>query len=156
MLKRTFCLSLVSALLVVSVSASAAEPATPSDAVATRQALMDASAAAAGLSAAMLKQEMPYNAAAAKSAITTLWAVSHTLGPLFENKSNNSDTSASPKVWSDHSGFKKELEAYIADANVAMKASGKDGPADLAAFKSVMPAVLHHCKACHQDYKIKK
>lgn len=156
MLKRTVSLSLMSALLVASVTTSAAASTTTTDAITTRQALMDASAAAAGLSAAMLKKEMPYNATAAKSAITTLWAASHAIGPLFEKKSDSGDTSASPDIWTDHAGFEKELQAYIADTNAAMKVSGKDGPADLAAFKQVMPAVLNHCKACHQDYKIKK
>lgn len=158
MFKRTFLLPalITMALLSTSVSAISAEADSTQDDISARQALMDASAAAAGLSAAMLKKEMPYNPAAAKSAITTLWAASHTLAPFFDDAPlKGEDTSASPNIWKNNASFQKELQGYIDDTNAAKKIAGKEGPVDLATFKTAIVPVLNHCKACHQDYKLR-
>jgi cytochrome c556 len=121
-----------------------------------RQALMDATAAAAALSGGMLKGEIPYDRTAAKSAITTLWAVSRNYGHLFPPGSDTGKTEASPNIWKDRAGFDAELAKFTADVDNAKEVSGKDGPADLASFKGVMTPVLANCKACHRDYRITK
>lgn len=121
-----------------------------------RQALMDATAAAAGLSGGMLKGEIPYNPTAAKSAITTLWAVSRNYGHLFPPGSDTGKTEASPNIWKDRAGFDSHLAKFTADVDKAKEVSGKDGPADLAAFKAAMTPVLANCKSCHEDYRLKK
>lgn len=141
-------------LSAIAFSAGAAYAA--NDAIAARQALMDANGAAAGLSAAMLKGEMPYDAAAAKSAIATFRATSTAAGAFFPEGSDKGETAASPKIWSDHEGFEKALAKFNADAEAAMKAAGKKGPVDLAAFKTAVVPVLQNCKSCHEDFRIKR
>ncbi|WP_311029215.1 c-type cytochrome [Mesorhizobium koreense] len=140
----------VSGLMLAATVAMAAN-----DPIATRKALMDANGAAAGVSAAMLKGDLDYNPAVAKSAIMTLRAVSHSYGTFFPEGSDKGDTKASPKIWSDHAGFEAELAKFQADADAAAKAAGKDGPADLDAFKAAVTPVFNHCKTCHQDYRLK-
>ena len=140
----------VSGLMLAATVAMAAN-----DPIATRKALMDANGAAAGVSAAMLKGDLDYNPAVAKSAIMTLRAVSHSYGTFFPEGSDKGDTKASPKIWSDHAGFEAELAKFQADADAAAKAAGKDGPADLDAFKAAVTPVFSHCKTCHQDYRLK-
>ena len=55
--------------------------------IATRKALMDSNAAAAGMAGAMLKEDMPYNPAAGKSAIATMRAVALAYGAFFPDSS---------------------------------------------------------------------
>jgi cytochrome c556 len=136
-------------LSAVTVAMAAGDP------IATRKTLMDANGAAAGVSAAMLKGDLDYNPAIAKSAIMTLRAVAHSYGSFFPEGSDKGDTKASPKIWSDNAGFEAELAKFRADADAAAKAAGKDGPADLDAFKAAVTPVFGHCKTCHQDYRLK-
>jgi cytochrome c556 len=140
----------VSAIVLMATSASAAD-----DPIATRKALMDANGAAAGVSAAMLKGDLDYNPAVAKAAIMTLRAVSHSYGAFFPAGSDKGNTKASPKIWEDATGFQKELGEFQEHADAAAQASGKDGPADLAAFKAAVTPIFNDCKDCHQNYRLK-
>jgi len=125
------------------------------DPILSRKALMDSNAAAAAMAGAMLKGDMPYNAAAGKSAIAALHATAHAYGAFFPDDSKTGDhTSASPKIWSDRAGFEKALAKFQAATDAAMKASGREGPTDLASFKSAIGPVLGNCKSCHQDYRV--
>ncbi|MBN8712481.1 MAG: cytochrome c [Xanthomonadales bacterium] len=126
------------------------------DPLVQRQALMDATAAAAALSGGMLKGEIPYDRTAAKSAITTLWAVSRNYGHLFPPGSDTGKTEASPNIWKDRAGFDRHLAKFTADVDKAKDVSGKDGPTDLDSFKTVMNPVLANCKSCHEDYRLTK
>jgi cytochrome c556 len=125
------------------------------DPIETRKDLMEANGAAAAVAAAMLKGELDYNPAVAKSAIRTLDATAHAFGAFFPEGSDKGDTKASPKIWGDMAGFQKHLAKFQADADAAAKASGKDGPADLAAFKAAITPVFGNCKSCHQDFRLK-
>jgi len=75
-------------LSAVTVAMAAGDP------IATRKTLMDANGAAAGVSAAMLKGDLDYNPAIAKSAIMTLRAVAHSYGSFFPEGSDKGDTKA--------------------------------------------------------------
>jgi cytochrome c556 len=143
------------ALAVSIVAFSAASAIAADDPIATRKALMDANGAAAGVSAAMLKGELDYNPTVAKSAIMTLRAVSHSYGSFFPEGSDKGNTKASPKIWEDMAGFQKELAQFREHADAAAEASGEDGPADLAAFKSAVTPIFNDCKDCHQNYRLK-
>lgn len=141
----------------ISLVVAAAGAATTADnPVTQRQALMDATAAAAALAGGMLKGEIPYDRTAAKSAITTFWAVSRNYGHLFPEGSDTGDTEASPKVWKDRAGFDAELAKFTSDVDKAKEVAGKEGPADLASFKDAVSPVLANCKACHRDYRLTK
>lgn len=127
------------------------------DPIAVRQALMESNGASAGASGAMLKGEMDYNPAVAKAAINALHATALAFGDYFpEGSETGGDTTASPKIWEDMEGFQEAVTKFQTDAAAAVEASGKDGPADLEAFKAAITPVLGNCKGCHEDFRIKK
>jgi cytochrome c556 len=139
------------AVFVISMSAAHAAD----DPIAIRQDLMEANGAAAAVSAGLLKGEIPYNPVVAKEAIMALRAVSHAFGSFFPEGSEKGNTKASPKIWQDAAGFQAALAKFQKDADAAAEASGKKGPADLAAFKTAITPVLKNCAACHHDYRLK-
>ncbi|MDZ5698385.1 cytochrome c [Chelativorans sp. M5D2P16] len=139
----------LSALLVSSVAVVAAD-----DPIAVRQSLMQAVAGAAGASGGMLKGEIDYNPVVAKAAIATLYGVSQAYGDYFPEGSQNGDTDAAPEIWEDMEGFHNALADFQADAAAAFEAAGKDGPADLAAFKAAVQPVLSNCRDCHESFRI--
>ncbi|HVW57183.1 MAG TPA: cytochrome c [Rhizobiaceae bacterium] len=125
------------------------------DPIAIRKDLMEANGAAAAVSAGLLKGEIPYNPVVAKEAIMALRAVSHAFGSFFPAGSDKGNTKASPKIWQDMAGFQATLAKFQKDTDAAAQASGKKGPADLAAFKAAITPVLGNCAACHRDYRLK-
>lgn len=126
------------------------------DPIAVRQKVMRSVGAAAGLSGGMMKGAIPYSPAAGKSAIASMVAASAAVGSFFPEGTDKGDTTASPKIWEDAAGFQEALGKFSADADAAMATAGKDGPADLEAFKAAMGPVLGNCKSCHEAYRVKK
>lgn len=139
-----------SAMMLPASIASAAD-----DPIAARKALMDANGAAAAVAAALMKGEVDYNPAVAKAAIMTFRAVGHTYGAFFPEGSDKGETKASPKIWQDRAGFEKELGEFRERAEAAAKAAGKNGPADLAAFKKAVTPIFDECQDCHESYRLK-
>ncbi len=64
-------------------------------------------------------------------------------------------SNASPKIWEDKAGFEAELAKFQQAVSAAVQASGKDGPADKAAFVAAIQPAFGSCKSCHQSYTIK-
>lgn len=124
--------------------------------IAARKALMDSNAAAARMAADMLKEDAPYSPAAGRAAIAALRATALAFGAFFPPDSKTGDnTHASPKIWTDRAGFDKALAKFRSDAEAAMKAAGRDGPADLAAFRTAIVPVFGNCKSCHESYRVR-
>ncbi len=145
---------LLLALSIVTLSASAGLAA--DDPIAVRKALMQSTGAAAGVAGGLMKGEIPYNPVVAKAAIATMNGVSHAYGDFFpEGSDMGADTTASPKIWEDAAGFSEALTKFQTDTAAAMQASGKDGPADLDAFKAAMGPVFDNCKSCHEAFRVK-
>jgi len=139
-------------LSVLFVSAAAVTAA--DDPIAVRKALMQANAASAGTSGAMMKGEMDYNPAVAKAAIANFYATSQALGDFFPEGSHEGDTTAAPSIWEDSEEFQQALEKFRTDAAAAMEASGRNGPADLAAFQQAVAPVLSNCSSCHENFRV--
>lgn len=126
------------------------------DPIAARQAIMDANGAAAAAAAAMLKQEIPYSPAVAKSVVASFNATAHTIGDYFpEGSVDAAKSEAAPKIWEDRAGFDAAIAKFATDVSAAAQASGKDGPPDLAAFQAAVQPVLGNCKSCHESYRLK-
>lgn len=126
------------------------------DPVASRKAVMQSVGAAAGLGGGMLKGQTAYSPAAGKAAIATMNAAGHTFGDLFPEGSEMADnTTAAPSIWDDRAGFDAALAKFADATSAAAKASGKDGPADLDAFKVAFGPILSTCKSCHETYRVK-
>lgn len=142
----------VSMVLIAGSVAIAAD----NDPIETREALMEGNAASAAVAAAMLKGDLDYNPAVAKAAIAQFHATAKAFGAFFPEGSDKGDTTASPKIWEDMDAFQQDVAKFEADADAAYKAAGKEGPADLDAFKAAVMPVLGHCKSCHEDWRVKK
>ena len=142
----------VMSLAAASVAAVAAE----GNPVADRKAVMQSVGAAAGLGGGMMKGEIAYTPAAGKAAIATMNAAGHTFGALFPEGSDvAANTTAAPKIWEDRAGFDAELAKFSGAAHAAADASGKEGPADVEAFKASFAPILGTCKSCHEGYRVK-
>ncbi|MEJ8473894.1 c-type cytochrome [Roseibium algae] len=126
------------------------------DPIAIRQSIMQSVGAAAGLGGGMMKGEIAYTPAAGKAVIAAMDASAHSFGSFFPAGTDTGDTTASPKIWEDAAGFEAALAKFAGASGAAMAASGKNGPADVDAFKAAMGPVFGNCKACHQDFRVKK
>jgi cytochrome c556 len=125
------------------------------DPIATRQVLMDNNGAAAALAGGMLKDEIAYSPVAGKAVIQALSATAHAVGSFFpEGSADPARSKASPKIWEDAAGFQAALAKFGTDVAAAQEASGKDGPADKAAFAAAIQPALGNCKACHEAYRL--
>lgn len=127
------------------------------DPVAIRQALMDSNGSSAALAGGVMKGEVAYSPVIGKAVIGALAATSDAFGSFFpEGSADPAHSAASPKIWENAAGFASELAKFQAATAAAVKASGKDGPADANAFVAAVGPVLDSCKSCHQDYRVKK
>ncbi len=143
---------LIGTLLAIAAPGFAAE-----DPIDTRQALMSSNGASAGVSGAILKGELDYNPVVGRAAIISMHAAAEAFGDYFpEGSGDDPRTEASPKIWTDMAGFMTELEEFRTKSAAAVEAAGKDGPADVEAFKAAMTPVLGMCKECHETYRVEK
>jgi cytochrome c556 len=142
---------LTAALAALAIPAFAAD-----DPIAARQALMDANGGAAAVAGALLKDQIAYEPVIGKSVFTAFSAVSHTYGDYFpEGSLDPARSAASPRIWEDMAGFQAELAKFDAAVAAALEASGKDGPADKAAFAALAQPALQSCGSCHETYRVK-
>jgi cytochrome c556 len=143
------------ALSLLAVTATAAFAA--DDPIADRKALMQANGAAAGAAAGLMKNQIVYAPAIGRTVIASFNATAHTFGDYFPDGSDmGADTHASPKIWEDRAGFDAELAKFQTVVAAAMQASGRDGPADLDAFKAAVGPVFGSCKSCHEGYQVRQ
>ncbi len=125
------------------------------DPITTRQLLMDNNGAAAGLAAAVMKDEVAYSPVIGKAVIQAFAATAHAYGDFFpEGSTDPARSAASPKIWEDAAGFQAELEKFMASADAALAASGREGPADKAAFTAAVQPIFEGCKTCHEGYRL--
>ena len=154
MTRLAFALALVAALPVLGLGALPAGAA--EDPVAARQKIMDATGAAAGLGGGMLKGEIPYSPAAGLAVLSTFEAAAVTFGDYFPEGSTGGETAAAPKIWEDRAGFDAELAEFAEAALAGQQAAGKDGPADLEAFKAAVTPVLGRFRDCHESFRLRR
>ena len=101
--------------------------------------------------AGMLKGEAPFDLAKVQAALATYAAGAPKLPALFPDNSKTGKTEASPKIWEEKTKFEAGF-TKLADATKAAQAAITDE----ASFKANIGKVLGNCKACHDDYRIKK
>jgi cytochrome c556 len=141
---------LIGALTALATVAFAAD-----DPIAARQALMDNNGGAAGLAGAVMKDEVAYSPVIGKAVIVAFRATAHAYGDYFpEGSADPAKSAASPKIWEDPAGFQAELGKFQTNVAAAFEASGKDGPADKAAFTAAVQPILGSCKSCHEGYRL--
>ncbi|NNF80612.1 MAG: cytochrome c [Rhizobiales bacterium] len=124
-----------------------------SDPIANRQAMMKNVGASMRVAGGMAQGKIPFDSLAAELAMRVMNSSAAGLSSLFpDNSKTGGDTEAAPKIWEDKAGF-DALTAKFQEASAAAITAAKAGEGD---FKAAFGAVAKNCKACHQDYRIKK
>ncbi len=123
------------------------------DPAADRQAMMKNVGASMRVAAGMVQGKIPFEALAAELAMRTMNSTALGYPAMFPAGSETgADTEAAPAIWSNTAGFQAGLAKFAADAAKAAEAA--KGGAD--SFKAAFGAVAKNCKACHQDFRVKK
>jgi cytochrome c556 len=136
--------------LLLGVSAVVAQQ----DMVNQNQTIMKSNGKNAGVLAAMVKGEKPYDQAAVDAALTQLDETAKKLPTMFPESVKGlkaeGDYSASSKIWEDKAGFDAHI-ATFAKAVTDAKASVKD----LDTLKVSLPVIGKSCGGCHETYRLK-
>lgn len=122
------------------------------DPIAQRKAILKGMGDAAKPVGGMLKGEVPFNLELVQAALKSFSAGSKQLPALFpENSKTGGDTTAAPKIWEEKAKFDAIFAKLDTDAAGALAAIK-----DEASLKANAGKVFGNCKACHDDYRIKK
>lgn len=133
------------------VFGAAVAPAVAADAIEARQAILKAIGDDTRPVVAMLKGEAPFDLAKVKAALATQIDGAAKLPALFPDNSRTGKTEASPRIWAERARF----DGLLAD--LGAKARAADAAiTDEASLKANFPKVLGACKACHDDFRVKK
>lgn len=147
---------LTAALGALAIPAFATLAAASDDPIASRQALMDANGGAAAVAGALLKDQIAYAPVVGKSVFTAFSAVSHTVADYFpEGSLDPARSAAAPAIWEDTAGFEAELAKFDAAVAAALEGSGREGPADKAAFAALAQPIMQTCGSCHETFRVK-
>jgi cytochrome c556 len=124
------------------------------DLVKQAQTVMKGNGKNAGILAAMVKGEKPYNQAAVDAALAQLDDTAKKLPTLFpasiKGRQPEGDYSISSKVWEDKAGFDTHIASFgkvVTEAKAKIK--------DLDTLKATLPAIGKECGGCHETYRIK-
>lgn len=104
-----------------------------------------------GLMASIAKGDKPYDAAALKSALSTISETAKAFPDHFKPGSDKTDTAASPKIWENAADFRSHADKLSADAD----ALSMQLPADPAAIGAALKQLGAECSSCHQAYRLK-
>lgn len=139
-------------LLAATIAVGATAVVAQSDPIKARKDAMKAAGEATKPIGAMLKGEMPFDNAKAQEALKAYVATAKDYDKHFPaGSTTGGDTTAAPKIWEDMAGFKAGLAKWSAEATAAQAAVK-----DEASFKAEFGKVLGNCKACHDNYRVKK
>jgi cytochrome c556 len=116
------------------------------DAIAKRQAVMDAIAKAGTPPFKMSRGELPFDLAKVQAGLKTYQAEAAKLKDLFPDGSKTGDTDAKPKIWTNRPEFDAAIDTFIATAKTAAGTIK-----DEATFKTEYPKVVRSCGGCHKD-----
>jgi len=141
----------VKSILVALLSVAAVAPAIAGGAIEARQAIFKAMGDDTRPLAAMLKGEAPFDLAGVKVALKTQIDAADKLKDLFPDNARTGKTEASPRIWAEKERFLGLFARLGADARAADAAI-----VDEASFKATLPGLLADCKACHDDFRVKK
>ncbi len=126
-------------------------PATAADVIEARQTILKGIGDATRPAAAMLKGEAPFELAKVKAALLAQAQGADALVGLYPDNSRTGKTEASPRIWVEKERFLALYGRLAADARAAEAAI-----VDEASFKAQFPKQLATCKACHDDFRVKK
>jgi cytochrome c556 len=118
-----------------------------------REGMMKKIGGAAGALAGIAKGAKPYDAAAVKTALTTIAETAKLFPDQFKPGTDKSpDKLASPKIWENMADFKARAEKLSGDAQMALATL----PADPAAVGAALKTIGGNCGGCHEAYRLKE
>ena len=124
------------------------------DLVKQAQTVMKGNGKNAGIMAAMVKGEKPYDQAAVDAALAQLDDTAKKLPTLFPESIKglkaDGDYSASSKIWEDKAGFDAHIASFakaVTEAKTQIK--------DLDTLKATLPVIGKQCGGCHETYRVK-
>jgi len=136
------------AAIAIGVTAVAAQ----SDPIAARKALMKEQGAQTKTGAGMAKGEAPFDLAKAQAIFGNYIDTAAKMPDLFPPTSKTGgETTASPKIWEDPTGFKAGFAKMSSEAKAA-----QSSVKDLDSFKSAFGGLTKNCGGCHETYRVKK
>lgn len=135
----------------VVVALVGAVPAVAEDAIEARQTILKGMGDDARPVAAMLKGEAAFELATVQKALKTIAEGAERLPQYYPDNSRTGKTEASPRIWAEKGRFLGFYARLAADARAA-----QTGIADETSFKATFPKLLGQCKACHDDFRVKK
>lgn len=119
---------------------------------AMREGMMKKIGAATGALAGIAKGSKPYDAAAVKTALTTIAETAKLFPDQFKPGTEKSpDKLASPKIWENMADFTARADKLSSDAQMALATL----PADPAAVGAALKTIGSNCGGCHQAYRLK-
>ena len=121
------------------------------DPIAARQALMKRNGAEARTAFLMAKGRMPFDPAAAATAMNDIATDMAILPTLFPPGSDQGKTKASPDVFTNMDDFKALAATMATDAKAAATAA----PQGVDAFAAAFTTVDSDCSACHRKYRVR-
>lgn len=142
---------LVGLSILAGVAVIASGVAAAPDLIAKRKEMMKAVGGATKQSVQMIKGEIPFDAAKAKTNMDAIAAWEDSAA-LFPKGTDVGDTTAAPKIWETFDDFDSKGKKLAEDATKAGAAAAEG----LEAFKTAFGEVAKNCKSCHQDYRVKK
>ena len=152
-MKRLNLLGLTSALILTGLTVWAQTDDPFADIVETRHGLMMQMAADAGKMGAMVKGEVPYDAAVAAKAAANVAAVASVISmdqfPAGSEVGKSPDSFAKAEIWATPDDFM----AKITDLNTAAEALKAAAGTDANSLKAGITGLGKACGACHSAYR---
>lgn len=124
----------------------------PADPIKAREKLMEQNGKDAKAGGAMLKGEVPFDAAKAAAIFKNMNDVANNFGKYFPPGSDKGKTEASPDIWAKPADWQAALAKFQKDTAAAVAAK----PQNLADFGKQFGAVTSNCKSCHESFRVKK
>ena len=118
--------------------------------VAKREQMMKQVGASVGALGAIAKGEKPYDAAAVKTAVTTISTNAKAFPDQFPAGSEGG--AAAPAIWQNFADFKSKSEKLGTDADAVLAQL----PTDQASVGAALKTLGADCSSCHQTYRLKK
>ena len=119
------------------------------DAIAKRKEIMKSNGASAKAASDMIKGDRPFDAKIAEESASKIASNLVEFEKLFPKGSEAGETRASPKIWSDSTGFEAKAKEVATSASNASVAAAKG----LDSFKAAFGDVGKGCAACHDAYR---
>lgn len=148
MIERLLVAAAIAAVTVAGIAPVVAQTPDPAK---TREKMMEQNGKDAKLGGAMLKGDVPFDAAKAAAIFKNMNDVANNFGKYFPAGSDKG-TEASPAIWAKPADWQAALAKFQKDTAAAMAAK----PQTKEAFGQQFGAVTSNCKSCHESFRVKK